>query len=374
MSTTTADPELAASRRSQERSARAKFVRALSFRNISAIYVLIGLIILYALWVPDSFLTTQTLKSLLAEQAIVAIVAIGLVLPLAAGVFDLSIGMSVGIGSILVAWFIGMEGIPIVPAILLTILGGVVIGGVNALLVTKVGIDSFIATLGISSCLTAAAVWITDNQPIVGLPNSFQSIATSTLFGIALPVYILIVIAIVLWYVLEYTPMGRYIYATGGNPEAARLSGVPTMKIVGGTLIAAATIAAFAGVLVSSRLSSATPDVGPSYLLPAFAAAFLGSTQLKNGQYNIWGTVIAVYVLATGVKGLLLAGAPLWLPDLFNGIVLLLAVGLSIRRHRAQARESEQRVADAAPTAPPASDDLEAQRELAGSGAETPQR
>ncbi len=351
MSTTVADPQSAppGSSRAQERSTRSKIARALSFRTISAVYVLIGLIILYAIWVPDSFLSSVTLKSLLAEQAIVAIISIGVVLPLAAGVFDLSIGGAVGIGAILVAYVMSKSGLPIVPAILAAIVGGVLVGGLNAILVTKVGIDSFIATLGVSSILAAIAVWITDNQPIVGLPASFQDLTTSTLFGIALPVYYMLVLAVILWYILEHTPIGRHIYATGGNPEAARLSGVATGKIVAGSLIAAATIAALAGVLVTSRLSSAAPDVGPSYLLPAFAAAFLGSTQIKNGQYNVWGTVIAVYVLATGVKGLLLAGAPLWLPDLFNGIVLLLAVGLSIRRHRAQVRASEQRVAEATP-------------------------
>jgi ribose transport system permease protein len=331
-----------------ERSGRAKLRRALSFRTISAVYVFIALFILYSLWVPSSFLTTSTLTSLLSEQAIVGIAAVGLVVPLAAGVFDLSIGASVGIGSILVAWLMSNQGVPVVPAMVLAILAGVAIGLANSFLVTKVGIDSFIATLGMSSILLAAGEWITKSQVIVGLPNSFLNIATSKLFGITLPVYYLLVIAIVLWYVLEHTPMGRYVYATGGNPESARLSGVPTTKVIMGSLVLAATVAAFAGILLSSQIASAADTAGSSYLLPTFAAVFLGSTQIKNGQYNIWGTVIAVYVLATGVKGLLLAGAPLWLPDLFNGVVLLIAVGLSVRRRRARVQAAEHTVEEEA--------------------------
>ena len=133
-----------------------------------------------------------------------------------------------------------------------------------------------------------------------------------------------------IWYVLERTPAGRYVYATGGNPEAARLAAFGRRSVDRcrpGR--AAAPSSAFAGLLVSSTLGVGDPTIGPAYLLPAFSAAFLGSTQCAGGRFNVWGTVMAVYVLATGVKGLQLAGAPIWIPDLFNGAALLLAVGLA---------------------------------------------
>jgi ribose transport system permease protein len=129
--------------------------------------------------------------------------------------------------------------------------------------------------------------------------------------------------------VLERTPLGRRVYATGGNLEAARLAGVRVTTVVVAALIACATIAAFAGVIVSANLATGDPTIGPAYLLPAFSAAFLGSTQFRGGRFNVWGTIVAVIVLATGVKGLQLAGAPIWIPDLFNGAALLLAVGLA---------------------------------------------
>ncbi|MFJ8025701.1 hypothetical protein [Streptomyces sp. NPDC096311] len=158
--------------------------------------------------------------------------------------------------------------------------------------------------------------------------------------------WIALVLAGVIWFVLEHRPVGRYMYATGSNAEAARLAGVRTNRVIFGTIVCTALIATIAGIVVTSRIATGSPTIGPPYLLPAFAAAFLGSTQIRQGRFNVLGTLIAVYALATGVKGLQLAGAPFWLPDLFNGIALLVAVALSVRR-----RQLTSRPAQDAPTA-----------------------
>jgi ribose transport system permease protein len=308
---------------------RRRIARALSFRNISAVYVGLAFIVLFTIWVPDLFWTTVTWKTLASEQALVAIVAIGLVVPLAAGAYDLSIGLAVGTGSMMAAWLIGNHEWAIVPAILAAVLSGVAIGLLNGVMVTRFRIDSFIATLAMTSILTAFVTAISKGEQIIGLPPAFSDIAASQLLGLALPVFMMLGIAVVVWYVLDHTPAGRRVYATGGNPEAARLTGVSTRTVVVAALVVGSTIAAFAGVLVSARSAASAPDVGAGYLLAPFAAAFLGSTQIRNGQFNVWGTVLAVYVLAIGVKGLQLAGAPTWLPDLFNGVALAVAVGLA---------------------------------------------
>jgi ribose transport system permease protein len=180
-----------------------------------------------------------------------------------------------------------------------------------------------------SSILLAMIAWISSQQQIPGLSSSFQKLGTTEIFGLTLPVYLMLVVALIAWYVLELTPVGRHVYATGGNTEAARLAGVRTAAVVVLALVCCGAIAAFSGLLVTSALGTGDPTVGPAYLLPAFSAAFLGSTQFRGGRFNVWGTVLAVYVLATGVKGLQLAGAPIWIPDLFNGVALLLAVGLA---------------------------------------------
>ncbi len=306
-----------------------RITRALSFRNISAIYIFIALFVLFSLWVPDTFLSATMWKTLLASQAVTAVLAVGLVLGLSAGAFDLAIGTELGLGSIIVAVLIGEHGMPIIPAIALTLAVGAAIGAINGMLVVKARIDSFIATLGMSSVLLALIAWISGGEQILGLGSGFQAIGTTKILGIALPFYIMLAVAAVAWYVLESTAIGRRIYATGGNIDAARLAGVSVSRVVIGTLIACGMIAAFAGVLVSANLGTGDPTIGPGYLLPAFSAAFLGSTQFRGGRFNVLGTVLAVYLLATGVKGLQLAGAPVWVPELFNGLALLIAVGMA---------------------------------------------
>jgi ribose transport system permease protein len=311
------------------RSWPSRLARMLSFRNISALYIFAVMFVVFSFWVPDTFLKWDTWKALIDSQAVTAILAIGLVIALSAGAFDLAIGAELGFGSILVAWFLVDKGIPIVPAIALTLLAGALIGLANGLLIVKVRIDSFIATLGMSSILLALIAWVSSSQQILGLPEGFQKIGTSEILGLTLPVYLMLATGLVVWYLLERTPLGRRVYATGGNIEAARLAGVRVPLVLVGALVACGAIAAFAGMLVSANLATGDPTIGPAYLLPAFSAAFLGSTQFRGGRFNVWGTVVAVIVLATGVKGLQLAGAPVWIPELFNGAALLLAVGLA---------------------------------------------
>ena len=306
-----------------------RLARALSFRNISALYVFVAIFIIFSIWVPDTFLAWSTWKALISSQAITAMLAVGLVIALSSGAFDLSIGATLGFGSILVAWLLVKQGIGLVPSLLLTVVAGFVVGFLNGIFVVKARIDSFIATLGMSSILLAMIAWISSSQQILGLSNSFQNLGTTEIFGLTLPVYLMLGIALITWYVLECTPVGRHVYATGGNIEAARLAGVRTAAVVVLALACCGAVAAFSGLLVSSSLGAGDPTIGPAYLLPAFSAAFLGSTQFRGGRFNVWGTVVAVYVLAAGVKGLQLAGAPIWIPDLFNGVALLLAVGLA---------------------------------------------
>ncbi len=316
---------------------------ALSFRNISAVYILAALVAFYAIWVPDTFLTVAVWRSLLDNSALTALAAIGLVLPLSAGSFDLALGSEVGLGAIVVAWLLSKQGFSMPTAFLLTVVVGAAIGAGTGLLVKKAHIDSFIATLGMSSVLLAVIAWLSGGQQLVNLGTSFQDVATRQLLGLTYPVWIMLVVGLVVWHVLERTATGRRIYATGGNESAARLAGVQTATVVIASLAACGAIAALAGALVSSQLATGDPTIGPAYLLPTYAAAFLGSTQFRGGRYNVWGTVLAVYVLAIGVKGLQLGGAPVWIPDLFNGVALLLAVGMARRQRIARRARAVRR-------------------------------
>ncbi len=311
----------------------------LSFRRLSAVYIFVALFLVFSLWVPDTFLTASTWRSMLDGQALTALAAVGLMIPAAAGAFNLAIGAEIGFTSIFVSWLLVNHGITPAVAVPLTLVIGAAIGALSATLVAVFRIDSFIATLGVSSIGIACTDWLSGGSQILNLPQSFVAFSTKRFFGMTAPVYILIATALVVWYVLENTPVGRRVYATGGNAEATRLAGVRTRPVIAGAFIACGTISAIVGLLLASRLGTGDPTSGPSFLLPAFSAVFLGSTQFRAGRVNVWGTVVAVYVLAVGVKGLQLAGAPVWIPDLFNGLALILAVGLAqlgvTRRKRA---------------------------------------
>jgi ribose transport system permease protein len=305
-----------------------RVVRLLSFKRLSAIYIFVALFALFALWVPHTFLSLATWRSLLDSQALTAMAALGLLIPVSAGAFDLALGAEIGLTSIFVAWLLVDHGVPVALSIVLTVVLGAGIGGVSALLVGALQMDSFIATLGVQSVGFACTEWLSKNAQILNLPAKFTDFSTRRIGGVTVPVFIMLAVATLIWYVLENTPLGRRVYATGGNEAAARLAGIRTRRVLAGAFISCGVISAGVGLLLTSRLGTGDPTSGPSYLLPAFSAVFLGSTQFRAGRFNVWGTVLAVYVLAVGVTGFQLAGAPVWIPDLFNGLALILAVGL----------------------------------------------
>lgn len=303
-------------------------------RNIGVVY-LYGLIwVVFLTWVPATWLTWLTHRSVLNQNAILVVVALGLLVPLAAGVFDLSIAGTVSASAVVSSWAMVEVGWSIPVAIGAALLVGVVIGNINGFLVVYIKIDSFIATLGMSSVLTAFAVWRSNNRSVIGLPGSFRSITSQAAFGLNWTVVYGLGIGLVLWFVFEHTALGRYLFATGGAREAARLAGVQTDRYIWGSLVTSAVMSALAGVLFASQFGSTTAQSGSPYLLPAFAAAFLGSTQFKR-RFNVWGAVLAVFVLQSGVKGLQLAGVgSTWIESLFFGVALIVAVGFSSFRKR----------------------------------------
>lgn len=304
--------------------------KALSFRNIGVIYVWIAIIILFSIWAPDTFPTWQTVQSVLNQNAIAGLMALALIVPLSAQIFDLSVGNAMGLCNIIVAWLLVKQGMPMGLAIIITLAAGTLIGLINASIVIGFKIDSFIGTLATGSLMAAVTSIISNDQSIVGpqLGGSFGEIATTSVNGIAVPVFLMLVVAIGVWYLLKYTVTGRRIYATGFSIDAARLTGIKTGKLRFASLVVSGAVAGVAGVLLASQVSSGSPEIGPPYLLDAFAAAFLGATQF-GGRFNAWGTVVAVLLLGTGKTGLVLVNAPVWAPSMFSGVVLLLALILT---------------------------------------------
>lgn len=303
-------------------------------RNIGVVYLYALIWIVFSLWIPDTWTMWLTHRSVLNQNAILMVVALGLLVPLAAGVFDLSIGATISASSVTVAWAMVEAQWSVPAAIAAALVLGVAVGAVNGLLVVKIKIDSFIATLAMSSVLTAYSVWRSNNRSILGFPESFKNLATEFAWGVNKTVVVALVVAVGFWYVFEHTAAGRYLFATGGAREAARLAGVQTDRYVWGSLVASSTFSALGGVLLAAQFGSTQAQSGAPYLLPAFAAAFLGATQFKR-RFNVWGALLAVIVLQSGVKGLQLAGVgTTWIESLFFGVALAVAVGFSTFRKR----------------------------------------
>lgn len=321
----------------------------LSFRNIGAVYVWLAIMVVFSIWAPETFPTMQTVQSVLNQNAIAGLVALALVVPLSARVFDLSVGSSMGLCNVVAAWLLVNQGLSVPMTILLTVGAGVAIGIVNAVVVVGWKIDSFIATLATGSLMAAAISLLSEDQAIIGeqLLGDFSKLATTRVFGLQVPVYFMLLVALAVWLLLNYTSTGRKIYSTGFNEEASRLTGIRTRRLRATTLVVSGVVAAIAGLLLTSQVSAGSPDIGPPYLLDAFAAAFLGATQF-GGRFNAWGTVIAVLLLGTGKTGLLLVGAPVWAPSMFAGTVLLLALGATGLERRSGNRAASRRRRSAA--------------------------
>lgn len=301
-----------------------------SVRNIGAIYTWIVIIILFAILAPSTFPTVQTAKSILNEYAITGLVALALVVPLAAGVYDLSIGYMVGFSGVMVAHLLAITSLSPVVAGLITMVVCLALGCVNAFVIVVLRVNSFIATLGTGALISALATALSGDAVITGrVGGSFTKLATVNLSTISLPVFYMLVAMVAIGYWLERTGSGRRMYAVGFDPEAARLAGLRVNRAMTISLIFSASLAGFAGLVLAANVASGSPDVGPEYLIPAFSAAFLGATQLRSGRFNPWGTVIGVLLIGTGNVGLILSGGPQWTTELFEGLVLIVAVAAS---------------------------------------------
>lgn len=310
-----------------------KKLRGYFFAEYGMLFLLVLMIVFFSLLLPDLFPKFVVLRTILATQTVLAVIAIGMLIPLVVGEFDLSAASNVTVSMIVSTALMARFGVSMPLALLAGLAVSTLIGVINGLLITNLGISSIIATLGMSAIIQGLVYGYTGGRSIIiGVPVSLRKLATPIL-RIPLPVYYMIAIAVVVWYMLEQTPLGRHFYAIGENKEVARLSGINTKKLIMLAFVQCGFIAGIAGLMMAAKLGSGHPTIGPTFMLPAFASAFLGAAAFKLGTFNVAGTVLAVFTLATGVSGLQLAGAPYWIDQIFNGVALILAISM-IRRLR----------------------------------------
>jgi ribose transport system permease protein len=293
------------------------------------IIVLVVMLVVFSALKPGTFATVINFRNILNDMAIAAIVAAGLTVPLVAGDFDLSIGYVASFSGILVVGLLSNSGLPIPLAMLLVIGLGAVIGIVNGIIVSKIGVNAFIATLGTGTVVVGLNYAYAGGIPLqLTQSREFTGIAVGRLVGVPHLILIMAVILAVLWVILNRTVQGQHIKAVGVSAESARRAGVSVDRTRIVAFAIASTCAAIGGVLMASNLGSGQVTAGDSFMLTSFSAAFLGSAALREGQFHILGTLIGVLTVAVGNNGLAMIGAPIFTQFLFTGCLLVVAVAL----------------------------------------------
>lgn len=279
----------------------------------------------------DRFLTVNNLLNVARQISINAIISVGMTLVILTGGIDLSVGSIVALtGSVTAGLLVG--GQAIVPAILIGMVVGAVLGLCNGLLITRAEIPPFIATLGTMTVARGLTLVYTDGRPITGMEEAFRFLGGGYIAGIPVPVVMMVVIFAMAYVMLKKTRLGRYIYAIGGNEEAARLSGINTKKILLSVYVLGGLLAGISGIVMASRLNSAQPTAGASFELDAIAAVVLGGTSLSGGVGTIGGTLIGALIIGILDNGLNLLNVSSFYQQIAKGLVILLAVFLDKKR------------------------------------------
>jgi ribose transport system permease protein len=298
--------------------------------RFALVLVWAAIIVVFGVLRPETFLTWSNFSTILGSQAVIVVITLGLVVPLTAGDYDLSIASGLTLAGTVLAVMNGRYGLPIVWAILAALAVGALVGFLNGFFVIYFRINSLIVTLGVGTFIHGITLWLGDQQTISGVSEGLvTAVIVTRLLGVPLGFYYALALCVAIWYVLSYTALGRRMLFVGRGREVARLSGIRVDRVRWGCLVTSGVIGGMAGVIYVGTTAAADPSSGLTFLLPAFAAAFLGATSVNPGRFNPWGAMISVYFLVTGITGLSILGVSTFVQDLFYGGALVIAVTLS---------------------------------------------
>lgn len=307
-----------------------RFNYARQFERIAVLLVWIILIAGFSIAMPRSFANWGNFSIMFTSYAPAALLALAIIIPLTAGDYDLAVGGTLTLTASTIGVLNVWQHMPIVGVLAIVIGIGVAVGLLHSLFIVYFRVPSLVVTLGSTSLMSGIVQWMTNSSTIGGIDNALvMAVVGHRLFGLPFAVYYALIAALLIWYIFDYTPLGRRLLFVGRGREVARLNGIAVDRVRVGALVSSAVLASIAGIVYAGVLGSADPFSGLNFLLPAFAAAFLGATTIQPGRFNPWGTIVAVYFLGTGITGLSMLGIPLWVTNVFNGAALILAVTIS---------------------------------------------
>lgn len=306
-----------------------------AYALVAALLVLMAV---FGVLKPGAFLSWANISTMLGSQAVLVVLTLALIIPLTAGDFDLSVASMATLSAMILAVLNAQDGWPLWAAMLVALGAGIVTGVVNAAFILYFRIHSLIVTLGTGTFIQGVVFWISGSMTISGLSDGLtEYVIITRLFGIPLAFYYALGLCVVLWYVFEYTTPGRRLLFVGRGREVARLSGIRVERVRFSALVSSGFLSAAGGMLYAGTIGAADPLSGQTFLLPAFAAAFLGATAVYPGRFNPFGSLVAVYFLIVGITGLTILGIQTFVQNLFYGGALVVAVALSqLVRNREQ--------------------------------------
>lgn len=298
-------------------------------RHYTVVLALLVTILVFAVARTSTFLAINNIESILTGQSALFALALTLTVALAAGEIDLSVGGALGFSSVLIAYLSAVKGMPIGVSLAVSFGVMLAVAAINSYLIVKIQVNGLITTLAMGTILDGLSQAISNSSTIGNIPRGILRVMQGRMLGIGLPFWYSLVIGFIIWYVLHHMQSGRFLYFTGEGREAARLAGIRADRLRTVSLFVSAVGAWFAGFILVGQTGAAQAGTGDPYLLPAYAATFLGAATIKPGRFNPIGTFVSVLLLAVGTTGLQLFGLTDWVTNVFDGAILIVAIGLA---------------------------------------------
>jgi putative xylitol transport system permease protein/inositol transport system permease protein len=293
--------------------------------------VILGLVIIMLFFtiMKSKFLTTENMLNMLRQTSINGLLAIGMTFVVLTSGIDLSVGSIVGASGMFAALAARSEtGIPWFAAVLIGLCVGLLLGTVNGIVTSYLKVPAFIATLGMLSIARGVTFMASDAKPVPGLSPGFLEVGGGSVGMIPIPILILLVVLVVAYIVLYKTRYGRYIFATGGNPTSARVSGIQVKRITCSVYMVSGVLAGLAGVILTSRVTSGLAQSGDGYEVDAIAAAVIGGNSLSGGRGRLWGTFVGFLIMGVMNNGLDMMAVSSYWQLVIKGIIIIGAVML----------------------------------------------